>query len=135
MLSEPGYIAEISSFWSAWQGSKNLSLSLLDWWDLGKARIKTLSIDYCRHRSVARHARSDLLSAEVARLKSFVDQGHVSALPGYKKALSDLRSSRWTRLMKRRFARMLGGSKRVNPHLHTFSVWRRRVKRRVLSLP
>ena len=90
MLSEPGYIAEISSFWSAWQGSKCSSPSLLDWWDLDKAHIKTLSIAYCRRRSVARRARSDLLSAEVARLKSLVDLGHVSALPGYKKALSDL---------------------------------------------
>lgn len=89
-MSEPEYITEISSFWYAWQGSKGLSLSLLDWWDLGKARVKSLSIAYCCRRSYERRARSSALSAEVARLKCLVDQGHVSALSDYKHALSDL---------------------------------------------
>ena len=90
VLSEPDYIAEILSFWSAWQDCKESYSSLLDWWDLGKARIKSLSIGYCRRRSAHCRARSNLLSAEVARLKCLVDQGHVSALLDYKKALSEL---------------------------------------------
>lgn len=35
-------------------------------------------------------AHSKLLSEKVAHLKSLVDQGHVSALSDYRKALSDL---------------------------------------------
>ena len=90
ILTEPDYIAEISSFWSTWQGSKDSSSSLLDWLDLGKARIESLSLDYCCRCSTRRKAKSIFLSAEVARLKSLVDLGHVSALPDYKKALSEL---------------------------------------------
>ena len=90
ILTEPDYIAENSSFWSTWQGSKDSSSSLLGWWDLGKAHIKSLSLDYCRRCSARRKAQSIFSSAEVVRLKSLVDLGHVSALPDYKKALSEL---------------------------------------------
>lgn len=87
---ESDYVSLISSFWSDWQNSKGSFLSLLDWWDLGKARIKSLSIDYCRRRSAKMRAQSKLLSEKVAHFKSLVDQGHVSALSEYRKALSDL---------------------------------------------
>ena len=87
---ESDYISLISSFWSDWQKSKGSFSSLLDWWDLGKVRIKSLSIDYCRRRSAKMRAQSKLLSERVAHLKSLVDLGHVSALSDYRKALSDL---------------------------------------------
>ena len=90
VLAESDYINEISSFWSAWQISKGSFSSLLDWWDLGKARIKSLSISYCQRRSVRKKARFKLLSEKVANLRSLVDQGHVSALSDYKDALSEL---------------------------------------------
>ena len=90
ILKEPDFVSEISTFWSAWRDSRDSFSSLLDWWDLGKVRIRSLSIDYCRRRSVKKKERFNLLSQRVAGLKSLVDQGHVSALSDYKVALSDL---------------------------------------------
>ena len=47
VLAEYDFISEISAFWSSWRGSKGSYPSILDWWDLGKACIKSLSIAYC----------------------------------------------------------------------------------------
>ena len=90
ILSESDFVHEISAFWSSWRNSKDSFTSLLDWWDLGKARIKTLSIAYCRRRSAKKKERFKLLSEKVANLKSVVDQGHISALSDYKEAPSEL---------------------------------------------
>lgn len=90
ILAESDYVGEISAFWSAWRCSRDSFSSLLDWWDLGKAHIKSLSIDYCRRHSAMKRERFKLLSEKVASLKSLVDQGHVSALSDYREELSDL---------------------------------------------
>ena len=70
--------------------SKDSFPSLLDWWDLGKAHMKSLSINYCRSCSAKKKVRFKLLFEKVANLKLLVDQGNVSALSDYKDALSDL---------------------------------------------
>ena len=73
VLADSDYISLISSFCSTWQNSKVSFPSLLDWWDLGKARIKPLTINYCRNHSVVRKTRFKLLSEWVANLKSLAD--------------------------------------------------------------
>ena len=90
ILSEPDYVNEISTFWSSWKNVKDSSASLLDWWDLGKVKIKSLTIDYCRLCSALRKARFELLCDKAAQLKFLVNQGHVSTLSDYKTALSEL---------------------------------------------
>ena len=134
VLTESDYIGEISSFWSAWQNSKGSFSSLLDWWDLGKARIKSLSISYWQRHSARKKARFKLLSEKVANLRSLVDQG-MSLLFLITRMLSlNFRGFLLMRLVVHRSALVLGGLRRVRHQPLTFSALRS-VRLRVLSLP
>ena len=50
----------IADFWTQWQEHKLSFPSILDWWDLGKNKIKGLSINYCKSRE--RYSSRSLLS-------------------------------------------------------------------------
>ena len=59
VLEEPDYFRLISDFWSGWRHRMPAFASLSDWWEMGKSRIKGLTIDYCCRRSCY---RSNLIS-------------------------------------------------------------------------
>ena len=62
VLEELDYFRLISDFWSGWRHRMPAFASLSDWWEMGKLRIKGLTIDYCCHRSQSKSQERDLLA-------------------------------------------------------------------------
>ena len=62
VLEEPDYFRLISDFWSGWRHRMPAFASLSDWWEMGKSRIKGLTIDYCCRRSQSKSQERDLLA-------------------------------------------------------------------------
>jgi hypothetical protein len=48
LLENENYIKLIENFWKGWQSEK-LKYSLLDWWEIGKKKIKSLSITFSKN--------------------------------------------------------------------------------------
>jgi hypothetical protein len=48
LLENENYIKLIENFWKGWQLEK-LKYSLLDWWEIGKKKIKSLSITFSKN--------------------------------------------------------------------------------------
>ena len=48
ILKDNVYKNIISEFWESWKLQKGNFINLLLWWDIGKKRIKSLTIDYCK---------------------------------------------------------------------------------------
>ena len=48
ILKDNVYKNFISEFWESWKLQKGNFINLLLWWDIGKKRIKSLTIDYCK---------------------------------------------------------------------------------------
>ena len=64
--------------------------SLSDWWEIGKSRIKGLTIDYCCRHSKLKSPERDLLARLASHLKSRLDHGVLSCLEAYKSVLERL---------------------------------------------
>lgn len=92
VLDYPDFISLFSSFWSSWQSRRQSFSSPLLWWDRGKARIKDLTINFCKQRSQARHLERDLLSKLASHLKCQIDNGATSPLPIYHSVLDRLKT-------------------------------------------
>ena len=90
ILGEEEYIKIITDFWRLWRSSIHLFPSLAKWWEVGKSRIKGLTIRYCCSRSSALSQNRDLLVRLIAHLKTKVDAGSISCLEPYHSALSEL---------------------------------------------
>ena len=54
--------------------------SLSDWWEMGKSRIKRLTINYCCCSSQSKSQERDLLARLASHLKSRLDLGVLSCL-------------------------------------------------------
>ena len=50
ILKDNGYQTIISEFWENWKLQKGNFINLSMWWDIGKKRIKSLIIDYCKEK-------------------------------------------------------------------------------------
>lgn len=90
ILEEEEYVKIISDFWLTWRASIQLFPSLAKWWEVGKGRIKGLSIRYCCSRSSTQSCNRDLLVRLIDHLKAKVDAGSASCLDPYHSALSEL---------------------------------------------
>ena len=77
-------------FWLNWRCSQNYYPSLSDWWELGKYKIKNLTIKYCSKKATERRAEWALLSRLVDHLKSQVDLGRLFCLGPYQSTLTEL---------------------------------------------
>ena len=64
--------------------------SLSDWWEMGKSRIKGLTIDYCCRHSKSKSPERDLLARLASHLKFRLDHGVLSCLQAYKSVLERL---------------------------------------------
>ena len=62
----------------------------MDWWELGKSKLKGLSISYCKKRIAAQRLERDLLSNLVSHLKTKIDEGRVSCVGTYHSVLFPL---------------------------------------------
>jgi len=73
VLQNEDYIKLITDFWITWRRSQNNFDSLSEWWELGKFKIKELSIDFCSKLAKKRQAERALLSRLAVHLKAQVD--------------------------------------------------------------
>ncbi len=90
VLQDPEYVKLITVFWLNWRRSQNNFASLSDWWELGKLKIKDLTIEYCSKLAKERRAERALLSRLAQHLKSQVDLGRLSCLGPYQSTLAEL---------------------------------------------
>ena len=90
ILQEMDYVKLITDFWFGWQRSQNNFPSLSDWWELGKQKIKDLTIGYCTKKAKERRAERALLSRLADHLKFHVDLGRMSCLGPYQSTLAEL---------------------------------------------
>ena len=90
VLQDSAYTKLITDFWFTWRRSQNDFPSLSDWWELGKHKIKQLTIDYCSKKAKGCRAERALLSRLADHLKSHVDLGRLSCLGPYQSTLAEL---------------------------------------------
>ena len=90
VLGEDAYYQLISDFWADWRKVQHLSSSLAEWWEIGKSKIKALTISYCVQRSRASSRSRDLLTRLARHLKEKIDGGLISCLEVYHSALHQL---------------------------------------------
>ena len=50
ILKDNVYQTMFSEFWENWKFQKGNFINLSMWWDIGKKRIKSLTIDYCKEK-------------------------------------------------------------------------------------
>ena len=92
VLEEEEYFQLIRDFWSTWRRHKHLFPSLAKWWEVGKSRVKGLTISYCSQRSRSASQERDLLVRLAMHLKSHLDTGLVSCMGAYRSVLDRLSS-------------------------------------------
>ena len=90
ILVEDGYIKLVNDFWSSWQSKKTNYKSILNWWDIGKTKLKNLTIKYCSDRAKALKSKRVRLQSIIDNLKVNIDNGSTSDFLDYKSALFDL---------------------------------------------
>ena len=92
VLEEGEYFQLIHDFWSTWRRRKHIFPSLAKWWEVGKSRVKGLTISYCSQRSRSASQERDLLVRLAKYLKSRLDSGLVSCMGAYRSVLDRLSS-------------------------------------------
>ena len=90
ILDDPDFITLISDFWTRWQRRKLSFPSISVWWDLGKCKVKGLSINYCKEKSRERHSSRSVLINLVSHLKLRIDSGVVSCIEVYHNVLAQI---------------------------------------------
>ena len=83
VLEEEEYFQLIRDVWSTWRRRKHLLPSLAKWWEVGKSRIKGLTISYCSRWARSALQERDLLVRLAKHLKSRLDSGLVSCMGAY----------------------------------------------------
>lgn len=51
ILKDADFVSQLSVFWLYWQSRKSCFSSLPEWWDEGKAKIKTFAVQFCCQKS------------------------------------------------------------------------------------
>ena len=90
VLQEAEYVKLITDFWLVWRRSQNNFQFLTKWWELGKQKIKNLTIGYCSKKAKEQRAERALLSRLAGHLKCHVDLGRLSCLGPYQSTLAEL---------------------------------------------
>lgn len=89
-LDDEDYVSLISDFLVNWRRHQNRFSSLAKWWEVCKARIKGLSVDFGAGRSRGTRSQRDLLSRLAEHLKSKLDGGNSSCLGPYNSTLAEI---------------------------------------------
>ena len=90
ILEEDAYCQLIKKFWADWRCRKPSFSSIMDWWELGKSKIKGITIAFCKELVARRRGLRGLLSNLAQHLKSKVDNGVMSCVGPYKNTLSEI---------------------------------------------
>ena len=90
ILEEDAYCQLIKKFWADWSYRRPSFSSVTDWWELGKSRIKGITIVFCKELVAKRRCMRSLLSNLAQHLKSKLDNGVMSCIGPYKNTLSEI---------------------------------------------
>ena len=91
ILSEPTYDQAVTSFWSVWQTKKLDFITIIDWWETAKTKLKGLTVAYCKDRAAKKRQSRQQFVNLIAHLKNHIDNGRVSSIGPYRSALAKLR--------------------------------------------
>ena len=91
VLEEEDYVSQISSFSASWREKKSDFVTVMDWWEVAKSKIKGLTVTYCKNRAERLRNRRDLLVRLVSHLKGRVDGSHSDCVGPYQAALAELK--------------------------------------------
>ena len=91
VLEEEDYVSLISFFWASWREKKSDFVTVMDWWEVAKSKIKALTVTYCKKGAARLRSRRDLLVRLVSHLKGRVVSGHSDCVGPYQVALAELR--------------------------------------------
>ena len=81
LLSDPSYLALITSFWSFWQtyaGHPDF-VSVLDWWDQGKFYLREITQTFSKAKAAGRRSRKSSLTRQLHHLQSLFESGDQAA--------------------------------------------------------
>ena len=92
ILRDPVFFQTVSKFWPRWRSRKPSFSSLQHWWDRGKEHLKSLAVCHCSGAHDERSLPCPVLSVLSCHLKRRIDDGVVSLMPVYERALAQLAS-------------------------------------------
>jgi hypothetical protein len=72
LLENENYIKLIENFWKGWKSEK-LKYSLFDWWEIGKKKIKSLSITFSKNLAEDERKKLQTLYLELESEENGVD--------------------------------------------------------------
>ena len=73
LLEDKNYHDIISLFWSNWQLEKSSFTNISNWWDLGKAQIKSLTQTYCREKAKEKRKTFQEINSIIEDIQSAPD--------------------------------------------------------------
>lgn len=89
-LEDEDYVSLISDFLVNWRRHQKRFSSLAKWWEVCKAHIKGLSINFAAGRSRGTRSQRDLLTRLAEHLKSKLDGGNSCCLGPYNLTLAEI---------------------------------------------
>ena len=90
LLVDDAFVASIHSFWASWRLKKSCFPSLQKWWDVGKSKIKGLSVEFGSAKKKSSLEARSLLTNLASHLKCRLDEGLVSCQDAYDSTLASL---------------------------------------------
>ena len=90
ILADDSFKVSVASFWLSWRARKPSFVSIQEWWDVGKSKLKSIAISFCASKSKACSLERSLLTNLSNHLKGQIDLGRVSLLDIYESVLSRL---------------------------------------------
>ena len=91
LLDDQQYMSSISTFWKQWQNERADFADIRLWWDVGKIKLRQLTMSFSKRRAREKRSERQSLTKELASLRLLIDQGHANHLPRLKQVESNLR--------------------------------------------
>ena len=90
ILEEDGYCQLIREFWADWKYRTPSFPTVMDWWELGKSKVKGITVAFCKELVGKRRRIRGLLSNFAQHLRAKVDNGVISCIGPYQNTLSEI---------------------------------------------
>ena len=90
ILEEDAYCQLIKKFRADWRYRRPRFSSVMDWWELGKSKMKRITIVFCKELVAKRRCIRGLLSNLAQHLQWKFDNGVMSCTGRYKNTLSQI---------------------------------------------
>lgn len=127
VVEEDESVALATYFLASWRTRKSDFLTVVDWWETAKSKIKGLTVTFCKNRVARLRSQRDLLVRLISYLKSQVDNGSASCVCPYQSALAELRKLDPEKLKESEFVPGLGGLRRLSAPQLICSGWRKSI--------